>query len=77
MPATLAKAQTRVEHTLGEGLPLEQIEAWIEERDLTHEANSARWPLAWIKTDRRGRRGVVGGAPRRDRSRPRSNSARL
>jgi hypothetical protein len=41
MPAILAKAQTRVEHVLGEGLPLEQIEAWIEERDLTPEAKGA------------------------------------
>ena len=60
MPATLANAQSRVEYMLDECLPLEQIEMWIEDRDLPHDAKSALWLLAWIETDRRGRRRAVG-----------------
>jgi hypothetical protein len=60
MLATLANAQTRVEYMLDGCVPLEQIETWIEDRDLPNEAKSALWLLAWIETDRRGRRRAVG-----------------
>jgi hypothetical protein len=60
MLATLANAQMRVEYMLDEGLPLEQIEMWIEDSDLTQEAKGALWLLAWVESDRRGRRRAVG-----------------
>jgi hypothetical protein len=60
MLATLANAQARVEYMLDEGLPLEQIEAWIEDSDLTQEAKSALWLVAWVESDRNGRRSAVG-----------------
>jgi hypothetical protein len=60
MSATLAHAQTRVQYMLDEGLPLEHVETWIEDCDLPPEAKSALWLLAWLETDRNGRRHAVG-----------------